>query len=163
MIRRAPRSTRTDTLFPYTTLFRSVVALQELAEVVRERVEVAQVHLGHVVAGLADAADSGADRAVRRSPAEHEDLCGTRGIVHLERGQRVGAAVDLVLAQPDHLVVVGRIVGDVAVTVALLEPAVGLFEAGGAGNRLVPSEGLLRRAVGRVPPPHAQSRHSGSR
>src|SRR3546814_17658224 len=27
MIRRPPRSTRTDTLFPYTTLFRSVVAV----------------------------------------------------------------------------------------------------------------------------------------
>src|SRR3546814_12252571 len=27
MIRRPPRSTRTDTLFPYTTLFRSVVTL----------------------------------------------------------------------------------------------------------------------------------------
>src|SRR3546814_15210935 len=32
MIRRPPRSTRTDTLFPYTTLFRSDVALlQEIA------------------------------------------------------------------------------------------------------------------------------------
>src|SRR3546814_14275563 len=28
MIRRPPRSTRTDTLFPYTTLFRSVIMLQ---------------------------------------------------------------------------------------------------------------------------------------
>src|SRR3546814_9958590 len=28
MIRRPPRSTRTDTLFPYTTLFRSVVAFE---------------------------------------------------------------------------------------------------------------------------------------
>src|SRR3546814_6739257 len=27
MIRRPPRSTRTDTLFPYTTLFRSVAAI----------------------------------------------------------------------------------------------------------------------------------------
>src|SRR3546814_1799023 len=27
MIRRPPRSTRTDTLFPYTTLFRSLLAL----------------------------------------------------------------------------------------------------------------------------------------
>src|SRR3546814_12925478 len=27
MIRRPPRSTRTDTLFPYTTLFRSIVAM----------------------------------------------------------------------------------------------------------------------------------------
>src|SRR3546814_4090078 len=32
MIRRPPRSTRTDTLFPYTTLFRSIVLLV-LAEV----------------------------------------------------------------------------------------------------------------------------------
>src|SRR3546814_1123615 len=30
MIRRPPRSTRTDTLFPYTTLFRSVIALEVL-------------------------------------------------------------------------------------------------------------------------------------
>src|SRR6056297_4225603 len=36
MIRRPPRSTRTDTLFPYTTLFRSTAGqarLQELVEV----------------------------------------------------------------------------------------------------------------------------------
>src|SRR3546814_14244574 len=32
MIRRPPRSTRTDTLFPYTTLFRSAVALEQRAE-----------------------------------------------------------------------------------------------------------------------------------
>src|SRR3546814_4685420 len=31
MIRRPPRSTRTDTLFPYTTLFRSVAHAAELA------------------------------------------------------------------------------------------------------------------------------------
>src|SRR3546814_17540309 len=30
MIRRPPRSTRTDTLFPYTTLFRSAALLSEL-------------------------------------------------------------------------------------------------------------------------------------
>src|SRR3546814_6228806 len=36
MRRRPPRSTRTDTLFPYTTLFRSVDHLAELA-VVEER------------------------------------------------------------------------------------------------------------------------------
>src|SRR3546814_13336440 len=32
MIRRPPRSTRTDTLFPYTTLFRSVVLRKGMAE-----------------------------------------------------------------------------------------------------------------------------------
>src|SRR3546814_18379947 len=31
MIRRPPRSTRTDTIFPYTTLFRSVDEVHELA------------------------------------------------------------------------------------------------------------------------------------
>src|SRR3546814_7685095 len=30
MTRRPPRSTRTDTLFPYTTLFRSVLRIQDL-------------------------------------------------------------------------------------------------------------------------------------
>src|SRR3546814_11934275 len=42
MIRRPPRSTRTDTLFPYTTLFRSIVERPErpepvLREIVAER------------------------------------------------------------------------------------------------------------------------------
>src|SRR3546814_9401778 len=30
MIRRPPRSTRTDTLFPYTTLFRSAIVMKQL-------------------------------------------------------------------------------------------------------------------------------------
>src|SRR3546814_6728828 len=39
MIRRPPRSTRTDTLFPYTTLFRSVAlqGLGQLLEIVERR------------------------------------------------------------------------------------------------------------------------------
>src|SRR3546814_11322684 len=37
MIRRPPRSTRTDTLFPYTTLFRSPAPLLEHAEPVHLR------------------------------------------------------------------------------------------------------------------------------
>src|SRR3546814_3452329 len=45
MIRRPPRSTRTDTLFPYTTLFRSVGAcgsgnlIVELGQLPRERLD----------------------------------------------------------------------------------------------------------------------------
>src|SRR3546814_11490336 len=46
MIRRPPRSTRTDTLFPYTTLFRSERAVVEQQ---RDEVEhVARVHLAGV-------------------------------------------------------------------------------------------------------------------
>src|SRR3546814_5405379 len=49
MIRRPPRSTRTDTLFPYTTLFRSLVRKQQRLEhvtphgVVRPKVMVVRV------------------------------------------------------------------------------------------------------------------------
>src|SRR3546814_4450040 len=44
MIRRPPRSTRTDTLFPYTTLFRStdlgaVMARIQMPDVVRRKIE----------------------------------------------------------------------------------------------------------------------------
>src|SRR3546814_3677449 len=42
MIRRPPRSTRTDTLFPYTTLFRSdlaIVAVDRRLELLRQRHE----------------------------------------------------------------------------------------------------------------------------
>src|SRR3546814_13648219 len=38
MIRRPPRSTRTDTLFPYTTLFRSL-EIHSVAAALRERLE----------------------------------------------------------------------------------------------------------------------------
>src|SRR3546814_10351001 len=47
MIRRPPRSTRTDTLFPYTTLFRSIVT----AHRVRNNLE--QVYGYAIAAGLA--------------------------------------------------------------------------------------------------------------
>src|SRR3546814_9894239 len=50
MIRRPPRSTRTDTLFPYTTLFRS----GEEAEIAQD----AQMILRDAGAGVADEADA---------------------------------------------------------------------------------------------------------
>src|SRR3546814_16734853 len=43
MIRRPPRSTRTDTLFPYTTLFRSADA-----DVLRADVDVVELALDHL-------------------------------------------------------------------------------------------------------------------
>src|SRR3546814_17348367 len=36
MIRRPPRSTRTDTLFPYTTLFRSHVGTEIISDIITE-------------------------------------------------------------------------------------------------------------------------------
>src|SRR3546814_20100764 len=61
MIRRPPRSTRTDTLFPYTTLFRSLLAHAVehlLAEVLVHHLATAKAH-GHLdlVAFLDEAVD----------------------------------------------------------------------------------------------------------
>src|SRR3546814_1254613 len=54
MIRRPPRSTRTDTLFPYTTLFRSdAAALEQLAGAGFTRVSLGmQSAVPHVLATL---------------------------------------------------------------------------------------------------------------
>src|SRR3546814_20792190 len=69
MIRRPPRSTRTDTLFPYTTLFRSHVADEEDAIVQAPRMRVGDIgvrafHAPHEVRGHAQVED--AIDAVRR-------------------------------------------------------------------------------------------------
>src|SRR3546814_10022883 len=61
MIRRPPRSTRTDTLFPSTTLFRSVVGVDDMAArtarmaiIARLVVRPHEPHIGIVEAGLVD-------------------------------------------------------------------------------------------------------------
>src|SRR3546814_19000537 len=66
MIRRPPRSTRTDTLFPYTTLFRSELYVERINKLSNGRIEVtnfdAEVLLGigetfrGVGSGIADVA-----------------------------------------------------------------------------------------------------------
>src|SRR3546814_20234885 len=53
MLRRPPRSTRTDTLFPYTTLFRSVETLEGSDGLLRQRAGVGAV--ARVVGRLAAA------------------------------------------------------------------------------------------------------------
>src|SRR3546814_7256333 len=47
MIRRPPRSTRTDTLCPYTTLFRSLQAATSHSDTIEALTAVAEVGLGH--------------------------------------------------------------------------------------------------------------------
>src|SRR3546814_6820157 len=55
MIRRPPRSTRTDTLFPYTTLFRSVRCTERIGHVVQAVEERDQFEaVPGVVAGVGD-------------------------------------------------------------------------------------------------------------
>src|SRR3546814_11714043 len=73
MIRRPPRSTRTDTLFPYTTLFRSSVGQAHLRDVARGAF--ARIDDEHRLAGDADGAGRGAFACgERRSGAAQADM-----------------------------------------------------------------------------------------
>src|SRR3546814_18720577 len=97
MIRRPPRSTRTDTLFPYTTLFRSYVVVA----VVRHRHGLG-VALGLVV----DA--PGPDR-VHVAPVRLRLRVHQRVAVHLARGgQEELRALGLGQAQDRKSVVEGK-------------------------------------------------------
>src|SRR3546814_14184058 len=82
MIRRPPRSTRTDTLFPYTTLFRShrhqVVELEHEADVVAAPLR--QLAGAHAVDARAVDLDlAAAGRVQPADPVEQGGLARTRG------------------------------------------------------------------------------------
>src|SRR3546814_9236352 len=55
MIRRPPRSTRTDTLFPYTTLFRSLAILAAFSALVGVHLDPVSIDDGRALLALADA------------------------------------------------------------------------------------------------------------
>src|SRR3546814_8358590 len=81
MIRRPPRSTRTDTLFPYTTLFRSLALRVGLG---RQRLQRLEIHL--------------ADRAGQARMQRRQHLAALRilavGIVRPRRRQHLAPAGD---------------------------------------------------------------------
>src|SRR3546814_8246122 len=76
MIRRPPRSTRTDTLSPYTTLFRSAVARAEPRDQHPERKD------------RRKAGQRKAERNVARVPGEHARGPQAEGRVHRGVGER---------------------------------------------------------------------------
>src|SRR3546814_13570412 len=110
MIRRPPRSTRTDTLFPYTTLFRSVLLAGKVGGVaVREMAALGQVH---------------AHDGVARRYQREED----RGI-----GLRAGMWLDVGVVAVEHLLdaVDRQLLGNVdelaAAVIAFARLAFGIF------------------------------------
>src|SRR3546814_6589311 len=128
MIRRPPRSTRTDTLVPYTTLFRSLAGMAErrVSEVVREGERLGQVFVE--------------PEAARQR---------ARDLRHLDRmGQARPVVVALVIDEDLRLVLQaaegGRVDDPVAVALERRavgrlgfrhEPAARLVGAGGEGGR----------------------------
>src|SRR3546814_11579156 len=92
MIRRPPRSTRTDTLFPYTTLFRSV--LEDAAHVVGDGPHDEAVEQGDVAvspgAGLDAPGRQKTEILQRRKELRFHGLAGCR--LWLGGGQGAGDA-----------------------------------------------------------------------
>src|SRR3546814_16226399 len=66
MIRRPPRSTRTDTLFPYTTLFRSKEELADAARRARIELALQELHVAVGRQGFRMALRIGCDRYLER-------------------------------------------------------------------------------------------------
>src|SRR3546814_13084669 len=100
MIRRPPRSTRTDTLFPYTTLFRSIAltaavvgdAMRSQRQVVdanpdalariewsTDVIQMPLVTIGHVIAGFGRFAYVFGQAVARRGGKECVRTCSFRG------------------------------------------------------------------------------------
>src|SRR3546814_5369945 len=86
MIRRPPRSTRTDTRFPYTTLFRSH------AEPAAHPLKLAPAHAGHVLAVHQYAAFIHLHQA--QDALQHHRLAGAGPADHDKRFARIDAEVD---------------------------------------------------------------------
>src|SRR3546814_7413276 len=92
MIRRTPRSTRTDTLFPYTTLFRSADDDQQILLLT----ELTHFIVGHVVEGAGQP-------LVRDGSREHlRQLCGIAGFGAIENGERTRCGKRRRLRSEEH-------------------------------------------------------------
>src|SRR3546814_18094789 len=80
MIRRPPRSTRTDTLFPYTTLFRSEGAATDTRRRGSQEREPISRHL-HLVWRGAGGHVRGRPTGVVRFPSKQAPCCGTPALL----------------------------------------------------------------------------------
>src|SRR3546814_17393941 len=102
MIRRPPRSTRTDTLFPYTTLFRSATPIVLLADARAVAVEVERPAM---------------ERADERGALAHRLLGPRRRIDQLAAAMRADVVERLVGIRPgahDDDRIVAEVVGQIA-------------------------------------------------
>ena len=110
----------------------------------------AQVDAGDREAVPPGEVDGGGDRAGGRPPAEDEEIAGLIP-EHFEVGDVVGDPRHLLGPQVDHGLVVVRVVGDVAGHRLFFEAADPMLQAGGAGDRPGPGEGLRLAQVGMEP------------
>src|SRR3546814_6591706 len=90
MIRRPPRSTRTDTLFPYTTLFRSIArkGAQRLAVARIGACAAGVPDAGHHIAAVGPVAHRHVDALIGHDPGDHQ-MCDAEVVEHIvDSGRR---------------------------------------------------------------------------
>src|SRR3546814_14726901 len=119
MIRRPPRSTRTDTLFPYTTLFRSLTARHPAAEVAAA---LAEVGIAHLAAAPVQQLSGGefqrallARALIRRpallvldEPVQGVDFAGEIALYELIHGIRARLGCGILMISHDLPIVLGK-------------------------------------------------------
>src|SRR3546814_5329842 len=114
MIRRPPRSTRTDTLFPYTTLFRSFrsAAPGRIDHDARRNV-ILQRHRGIEIA-LADRAFGARDGADREGAIDklRREIAVLFGVGIAQAADRAEGVGQVERALPEHRIAVGGLVED---------------------------------------------------
>src|SRR3546814_953420 len=94
MIRRPPRSTRTDTLFPYTTLFRSILEVANRAGDAEDAVERTPRDAQRASRRLRDRAQRRKPRGVRREGGDdHPSLRSEEHTSELQSLMRISYAV----------------------------------------------------------------------
>src|SRR5437870_7663101 len=90
--------------------------------------------------------DSRSDRTISRSPAEHQNF-STRFAKDFHRRNVSDCAIDFLLSEFDHQMMIFRIVVNVAGDVLFLDAADAMFESGRSRKSVGPSQ---RRLVARV-------------
>src|SRR3546814_3351765 len=108
MIRRPPRSTRTDTLFPYTTLFRSFYGPHITNQLIREALSPYRQNLT-IVTKVGAARDDQANWLPAYSPqaltqAVHDNLRSEEHTSELQSLMRISYAVFCLKTKKQHTI-----------------------------------------------------------
>src|SRR5580658_2003 len=109
------------------------VALQNIAEIARQGIQIAQVDMADAVAFLAHGFHGGGDWSGCRTPGDDQQIA-RRIAFGNDFGNILRNPFDFFGAGANHVFVVQRLVVDVAGDVLLFDAADAMLEAGGAGN-----------------------------
>src|SRR5690554_942538 len=110
------------------------VSAQKLFKIFREGIEISKVDMGHINPFFTQLLNSGPDGAVGGTPPDEYSFPPGAPQFHILKGDMVRHGFYLVSAQMNHLLVVFRIVGDIAGLILFFQSSHPVLQTGGAGN-----------------------------